>query len=172
VKVFVVGEGIRGTIRHMRMAAAAAGTDSQTQFEEQDRASQIAARLIRNGHAHRAMRVKFPARFFNRLVPTTTGKPDRMIFSTRTFDARQSPAAIEVAFGDTADQLEISCILNHRLRRRWVGSRIACAAHVAESCNVQHNDASIGFITSLQRFTAFSSLTICATITLMHCIIH
>jgi len=51
------------------MAAAAADIDSQIGFEEQVRASQIAARIIRNGHAHRAMRVKFPARFFNCLNP-------------------------------------------------------------------------------------------------------
>ncbi|HSL05747.1 MAG TPA: hypothetical protein VK901_19675 [Nitrospiraceae bacterium] len=99
-------------IRHTRMAAVVAGEDSQTQFEKQDCASQIAARLIRNGHAHRAMRVKFPARFLNYLALTTTDTQDRMIFSTRTFDARQLPAAIEGAFGDTADQLEIPCILN------------------------------------------------------------
>jgi hypothetical protein len=43
-------------------------------------------------------------------------------------------------------------------------SRIACAARAAESCSVQHEGASIGFITSLQRFTLFSSLTILAAI--------
>jgi hypothetical protein len=45
--------------------ALVAGAGSQTKFEERDRASQITARLIRNGQAHHAMRVEFPARFLN-----------------------------------------------------------------------------------------------------------
>jgi len=51
-----------------RVTALATGTGSQPGFEEQERASQITARLLRNGQAHRAMRVKFPARFFNCLT--------------------------------------------------------------------------------------------------------
>jgi hypothetical protein len=51
-----------------RIAALVTGSGSQPRFEEQERASQITARLIRNGQAHRAMRVKFPARFFNCLT--------------------------------------------------------------------------------------------------------
>ena len=100
------------------MAAVAAGTDLHPRLEAQDHASQIAARLIRNGQAHRAMRMKFPARFFNRLVRTKTGKRGWMTFSTRTLEARQSPAAIEVAIGNVSDQFEVSCILNRRLCRR------------------------------------------------------
>ena len=101
------------------MAAADAGTDSQTQFEEQDRASQIAARLIRNGQARHAMRVEFPARFFNRFAHTTTGKQGSDDLSDADFRSApviSNPAATHVALGDAADQLEMSCILNHRLR--------------------------------------------------------
>jgi hypothetical protein len=72
VNVFVVGEAIRESVNQTKVAALVAGTDSQPRFEGQDRASQITARLFRNGQAHRAMRVEFPARFFNRLVRTTT----------------------------------------------------------------------------------------------------
>lgn len=59
VNVFVVGEAIRETRCQIRMAAVVAGIGSQKKLEDQDRASQITARLIRNGQAHRAMRVKF-----------------------------------------------------------------------------------------------------------------
>jgi hypothetical protein len=62
--------------------------------------------------------VEFPARFFNRLVRTKTGKRGWMTFSTRTLEARESPAAIEVALGNVSDQFEVSCILNRRLCRR------------------------------------------------------
>jgi hypothetical protein len=64
---------------------------------------------------------EFPARFFNRLARTTTGRQG----SHDHFDAhvRSSPvisrhAAIHVSLGDDADQLEGFCILNHRLRSR------------------------------------------------------
>lgn len=100
------------------MAAVEAGTGLYPRLEAQERASQAPARLIRNGQAHRAMRVKFPARFFNRLVRTTTGKQGRMIFPTRALEARLSPAAIQVALGNVSDQFEVSCILNRRLCRR------------------------------------------------------
>ena len=118
VKVFVVGAAIRKPMSQTGIAAVVAGIGSQPRFEEQDRASQITARLIRNGQAHRAMRVEFPARFLNCLARTTTGKQDRMIFSTRTFEARRSSAAMQVSLGDASDQLEVSCILNHRLHSR------------------------------------------------------
>ena len=65
VNVFVVGEAIRESVNQTEIAAAVAGTDSQPRFEEQDRASQISARLFRNGQSHHAMRVEFPARFFS-----------------------------------------------------------------------------------------------------------
>ena len=80
VNVFVVGEAIREPVSQAKVAAVIASTDSQPRFEEQDRTSQkLTARLIRNGQAHRAMRVKFPARLSNRLVRTTIGKQDRWI---------------------------------------------------------------------------------------------
>jgi hypothetical protein len=46
--------------------------------------------------------------------------------------------------------------------RRSLSSTIGYAA--AESCGGQHEDASIGFITSLQQLIFFSSFLICATI--------
>jgi len=79
VNIFAIGVAIREPVSQRRMAAVAAGTGSQPRHEEQNRASQITARLIRNGQAHRAMRVKFPARLSNRLDRTTKGKQDRRI---------------------------------------------------------------------------------------------
>jgi len=79
VNIFAIGAAIREPMSQTRMAAVAAGTGSQPRHEEQNRASQITARLIRNGQAHRAMRVKFPARLSNRLDRTTKGKQDRRI---------------------------------------------------------------------------------------------
>ena len=72
----------------------------------------IAARFIRNGHAHRAMRVKFPARFFNRLARTTTSTQ-----GLRSFDSRRSSAATYISLGDAADLLDVFPILNHKLHR-------------------------------------------------------
>ena len=40
---------------------------------------QLTARFIRNGQAHRAMRVKFPARVLNRLDPTTVRNQDGIL---------------------------------------------------------------------------------------------
>jgi len=56
-----------GEIQQVRRAVAAPGLASLRGLDEQGCASPITARLIRNGQAHRAMRVKFPARFLNRL---------------------------------------------------------------------------------------------------------
>jgi hypothetical protein len=101
------------------IAAVVAGTGSQPRFEEQDRASQIPARLIRNGQARHAMRVEFPARFFTRLARTTTGRQGSDDLSDADFRSApviSNPATTQVALGDAADQLEMSCIFNHRLR--------------------------------------------------------
>ena len=46
VDVFVVGEEIRESGSQTRVAAVVAGTGSKLRFEEQDRASQVPARLI------------------------------------------------------------------------------------------------------------------------------
>ena len=111
-----------------RMAAVPAGSGSQPRLEAQDHASQVPARLFRNGHAHRAMRVKFPARFSNRLALSTPG--------THT---RRQPPRTQLALGNAADQLAMSCLINHRLHSREL------------------SDA------SLQRRIVSSSFTICAT---------
>src|SRR5688572_3072987 len=61
-----------------RSPSATAGAGSQTRFEVGDRASQITARLIRNGQAHHAMRMDFPERFGTVLLNynTSTGSAD------------------------------------------------------------------------------------------------
>jgi hypothetical protein len=92
----MVGAAIREPMSGI--AAVVAGTGSQPRFEEHDHSSQTAARLFRNGQARHAMRVEFPARFFNRLGHTTT----------------------HVVPSDDADQLEAFSILNHRLRSRRI----------------------------------------------------
>jgi hypothetical protein len=115
----VVGAAIREPMSQTRIAAVVVGSGLQPRFEEQDRASQITARLIRNGQAHHAMRVEFPARFFNRLARITKGKQGSDDLSDPDFRSApviSNPAATHVALGDAADQLEMSCILNHRLR--------------------------------------------------------
>jgi hypothetical protein len=129
VQILVVGAARDEPMSQTRIAALSTGTGSQPRFEEQERASQITARLIRNGQAHRAMRVKFPARFFNRLTRTTTGKRCRMIFSTSPFESRRSSAAAQVALGDAAYQREVSSILNHWLRSRGL-NHASLARHV------------------------------------------
>jgi len=68
VQGFVVGAARCEPISQTGITPLATDTGSQPRFEEQERASQITARLIRNGQVHRAMRVKSPARFFNRLT--------------------------------------------------------------------------------------------------------
>jgi hypothetical protein len=65
VKVFVIGAVMREPMNQTEITAAVAGSGLQPRFEEQDRASQISARLIRNGQSHHAMRVESPARFFS-----------------------------------------------------------------------------------------------------------
>ena len=80
--VFVVGEAICESVSQTRVAAVVAGTGLHPRLEAQEHASQAPARLIRNGQARNAMRVEFPARFFDRLVRTTTGEQGRMTFST------------------------------------------------------------------------------------------
>ena len=84
VNVFVVGEVIRESVSQTRAAAVIACTDSQPRLEEQDRASQMTARLFRNGQSHHAMRVEFPARFLNPLARTTARGRGRVMCSTRT----------------------------------------------------------------------------------------
>ena len=56
------GAVMREPMNQTGIDAEVAGTGLQPRFEEQDRASQISARLIRNGQSHHAMRVEFPAR--------------------------------------------------------------------------------------------------------------
>jgi len=139
VQVLVVGAARHEPLSQTRIAVLATDTGSHLGFEEQERASQITARLIRNGQAHRAMRVKFPARFFNRLTRTSTGKQCRMIFSTSPFESRRSSVAAQVALGDAAYQLEMSSILNHCLRSRSL-NRASLARHVPTNLAAYNTD--------------------------------
>lgn len=121
MNLFVLGEAIRESVSQTRMADALADTGSQPRFEEHDRASQSAARLIRNGQARRAMLVGFPTYFFNPLARTTTnrqGLHDLFDAHLRSAPVISRHAATHVALGDDADQLVVFCILNHRLRSR------------------------------------------------------
>jgi hypothetical protein len=166
LQVFVVGVAICEPMSQTRIAAVVAGSGLQPRFEEQNRASQITARLIRNGQAHRAMRVKFPARFFNRLTRTSTGKQCRMIFSTSPFESRRSSVAAQVALGDAAYQLEMSSIFNHCLRSRSL-NRASLARHVPTNLAAYNTDTL--WMVSAHHYNdlfSFPSCMICATIRL------
>ena len=105
VKVFVIGAMMREPMNQTGIAAAVAGAGPQPTFEEQDRASQITARLIRNGQAPRAMLVEFPARFFNWLIRATTrrrGTHDLFDTHFRRAPVISRYAATHVTFGDNA----------------------------------------------------------------------
>jgi hypothetical protein len=57
MNVFVVGEAIRELVRVIRVAAVVADTGSPPRFEEQDRASQVPARIIpQRAHSSRDAR--------------------------------------------------------------------------------------------------------------------
>ena len=59
--------------------------------------------------------------------------------------------------GDDAHQLQVFEILDHGAHPQ-PELRIACAARAAVSLGVQHDEAAIGSITSLQQFILFASL--------------
>jgi hypothetical protein len=64
VQILVAGGGMKdGPMSRTRPAAGSTGILLRPSIEGDDCASPITARLIRNGQAHRAMRVEFPARF-------------------------------------------------------------------------------------------------------------
>jgi hypothetical protein len=65
VKLSVICAVMREPMNQTGITTAVADTSPQPRFGEQDRASQITARLIRNGQSHHAMRVEFPARFLS-----------------------------------------------------------------------------------------------------------
>jgi hypothetical protein len=73
VTVYVNNYAVGQMTWQTRLAALTASMASLTAFDKQGCASPITARLIRNGQAYRAMRVKFPARVLNRPDPTTVG---------------------------------------------------------------------------------------------------
>lgn len=82
----------------------------------------------------------------------------RMISSTRTSEASRSSAATPQHTSrsvTTPTNLRYS-ISSTTGAQPQSESRITCAACAAVSCGVQHEDASIGFITSLQQLIFFS----------------
>src|SRR5450759_2035791 len=110
---------------------------------------------------------------FRRASSTGSSAPQqadggRMISLTRTSEARRSSAA-------TAQHTSRSVTTPTSLRfsvssttgaQPQPESRIARAACAAVSCGVQHEDASIGFITSLQQLIFFSP---CLSFLLHYC---
>jgi hypothetical protein len=86
MQILVVGGGLYESTRQTVIAVVAADTASDRRFGTHERASQIVARLIRNGQARRAMRVEFPARFFNCLAATSR--------STHTVIRRNTPKCV------------------------------------------------------------------------------
>jgi hypothetical protein len=112
------------------------------------------------------MLVEFPTHYFNRLARTTTGKQG----SHDLFDAhvRSAPvislhAATHVAPGDDADQLEVFCILNHRLRSRSL-NHASLARRLPQ--NLAGDSTKTLRSVSSHRYnnSFFSSFLICATI--------
>jgi len=146
------------------IAAAVAGTGPQPRFEEQDRASQITARhLSATGNL-----ITRCAWIFRRVSLTVLLSPQqankgRMIFPTRTFEARRSSAATHVALGDDADQLEVYCILNHRPRSRSLNH--ASFARPLPPNLAAYSTKTLRLVSSLRcNDSFFSFFMICATI--------
>jgi hypothetical protein len=104
------------------------------------------------------MLVEFPARFFNWLIRATTRRRgSHVLFDAHFRSAAVIHAATHVARGDDADQLEFF-VSSTTGAQPQPESRIARAACAAVSCGVQHEDASIGSMKSLQQLIFFSSL--------------
>ncbi|HUP59162.1 MAG TPA: hypothetical protein VNA69_01950 [Thermoanaerobaculia bacterium] len=83
-----------------------------------------------------------------------------MISSTRTSEARRSSAATPQHTSrsvTTPASLAFSAPSTTGAQPH-PESRIVCAAFAAVSCGVQHDDGSIGFITSLQQDIVFAPL--------------
>ena len=86
-----------------------------------------------------------------------------MISSTRTSDARRSSAATpQQTSRSVTTPTSLRCLVSSTTGAQpHPESRIARAACAAVSCGVQHEDASRGFITSLQQLIgAFPSMTL------------
>jgi hypothetical protein len=163
VKDFVIGVAMRELMSQTGIAAVAAGTGSQPRFEEQDRASQITAHLIRNGQAHHAMRVEFPAHLFNRLARTTAGR--RESHDLDDAHIRSAPvisrhAAPYVALGDDSDQLEIFYILNHRPRSRSLNPA-SLARHMPPNL-AAYSTKTLRLVSSHRYNSSFSFLPSCS----------
>ena len=123
-----------------RLVAVTMSIASLTGFDKQGCASPITARLIRNGQAYRAMRVKFPARVLNRLDPTTAEKQDwitcligiyhqqvRLSFSVRLLINLQQPISSMLAAQPTGSHVSSRrYILNRRIIVQCLG---VCQVH-------------------------------------------
>lgn len=117
------------------------------------------ARFIHHGQAGRAMLVELPTRFFDWLARTTTGRQgshDRFDAHVRRAPVISRHAAIHVTLVTTPISLRCSVSLTTGALPH-PKSRIACAACATVSCGVQHEDASIGVITSRQQLMVLSS---------------
>ena len=85
----------------------------------------------------------------------------RMIVSTRTSDARRLSAATpQHTSRSVTTPISLRCSVSSTTGAQpQPESRIACAASAAVSCGVQHEDASIGVITSRQQLMVLSSFS-------------
>jgi hypothetical protein len=110
LNVFVVGEAIGESVNQTRMAAVAAGTGSHTRFEEQNRASQVPARLIRNGQLATQC-----AWSFRRVLLPSSSHHNRETALDDLFDVCRSSTGTHIQLDEAADQLSMSYILNYRL---------------------------------------------------------
>jgi hypothetical protein len=84
----------------------------------------------------------------------------RMISSTRASEARRSSAAtLQHTSRSVTTPTNLSFSVSSTTGAQpHFDSRIACAARAAVSCGVQHEDASIGSMTSLQQLIFLPSL--------------
>jgi len=99
VNGFVVDAAVRESVSQIGMAAVGANTGSQPRVDQQNRASQAPARLIRNGQARNAMRVEFPARFITDLFA-----PQQGIRANNLLDDCQSSTGTHIPLDKVADQ--------------------------------------------------------------------
>jgi hypothetical protein len=104
---------------------------------------------------------------FQRASSTGSSAPQhadegRMISSTRTSEARRSSAATpQHTSRSVTTPTSLSFFVSSTTGAQpQPESHIARAACAAVSCGVQHEDSSIGFITSLQQLIFFSSFSL------------
>jgi hypothetical protein len=106
-----------------------------------------ASRRVDHRQAGRDVFVEFPLRFVKRIILTATrrrcGTHNVLDAYLGSLNILSGDAVTDVALGDDADEIETFFILNHR------GTTASRMFHCLSG--VQHDAASIGFITSPQQ---------------------